>query len=131
MTDEILPVPDLSVSISATPNPVRVRHPLTLTLVVHNAGPVTAHGVTVQKTLPPDIDLISVRSSQGRCVVAGEVITCEIGTLPLGASATVTVVVRPLRAGSLFDPELVAAAAFDPSPASDPPAITVQVLPGS
>src|SRR5579885_1554851 len=46
---------DLSVTASATPNPVTAGSNLTYTLTVLNAGPSTSDGVTLSETLPGSV----------------------------------------------------------------------------
>ena len=80
---------DLSVVKSATPNPVVPGAPLTYTLQVSNAGPSRATGVTLVDTLPAGTAFVSGTG----CTAAGQTVTCTVGTLDSGSSATRTLVV--------------------------------------
>ncbi|HEV8580535.1 MAG TPA: thrombospondin type 3 repeat-containing protein [Thermoanaerobaculia bacterium] len=60
---------------------------------VHNAGPDSAENVVVQFLPPAGAMLLSVTSSAGTCV-SGSAVTCTLGTLPAGASATINVALR-------------------------------------
>jgi uncharacterized repeat protein (TIGR01451 family) len=87
---------DLSVNQTASPNPVEGGATLTYTIVVSNLGPSAATGVTLTDVLMDTF--VSASSSQGSCTTPktkGSVtLSCAIGTLSNGASATVTLVVK-------------------------------------
>ncbi|HEY5197091.1 MAG TPA: DUF11 domain-containing protein [Solirubrobacteraceae bacterium] len=92
---------DLSVTLTGAPNPVIVGQPLTYTLVVGNAGPAAATGITATEALPAGVTFVSASSTQGSCAQSGGALACPIGGLASGASATITVVVMPTQAVSL------------------------------
>lgn len=83
-------VADLSITKSASPDPVTPGSTLTYTLTATNNGPEDATNVIVTDTLPAGLSLVSVTSSQGTCTGT---VTCNLGTLPSGATATITIVV--------------------------------------
>jgi uncharacterized repeat protein (TIGR01451 family) len=83
---------DLEITMSGTPDPVVAGSPLTYQLNVANSGPSDAQSVSVVDTLPAGVTLASVTPSQGSCS-GTTTITCAIGPLANGASATVTIVV--------------------------------------
>src|SRR5262249_23716097 len=58
------------------------------------SGAATATGVKLTDTLSPDVSFVSASSSQGTCSGTGPV-ACDIGSLAPGASATVTITVKP------------------------------------
>ncbi|MCC6544773.1 MAG: DUF11 domain-containing protein, partial [Nitrospirae bacterium] len=84
---------DLSVTNTDSPDPVPlVGGHVTYTIVVTNNGPGSATGVTMTDLLDASTALFgSPVSSQGTCS-GTTTITCAIGTLASGSSATVTVV---------------------------------------
>jgi uncharacterized repeat protein (TIGR01451 family) len=87
-----VPCTDVSITKTASPNPVRVGQPLTYTLVVKNTGPSAATGVTVKDPLPTtDVTYVSSSSTVGTCTFAAATVTCAIGNLAIGASATITI----------------------------------------
>jgi uncharacterized repeat protein (TIGR01451 family) len=107
---------DLSITKADTPNPVNAGETLTYILTVTNNSLATATGVRVTDTLPADVSLeISVTPSQGNCVASCQ-LTCELGTISGGGSATVTIIVRPTRPGNLVNVATVSGAQFDPNP---------------
>jgi uncharacterized repeat protein (TIGR01451 family) len=62
---------------------------ITYTLVVTNRGPATATAVSVVDALPGGVSLVGVTSSQGVCESG---VSCQLGSLALNATATITVV---------------------------------------
>jgi uncharacterized repeat protein (TIGR01451 family) len=104
---------DLSISKSDAPDPVMAGDPLTYVLTVANNGPGDASGVSVTDTLPAGVTLVSATPSQGTCTV----VTCDLGSLANGASATVTVTVTvdaATPAGTLTNTATVSASETDP-----------------
>ena len=85
---------DLTITKTVAPDPVQTGQNLVYTIMVVNNGPDTATGVTVTDVLPPGVNFISASPSQGSCTGTA-VIACDLGTLPVAASATITVVVQP------------------------------------
>jgi uncharacterized repeat protein (TIGR01451 family) len=77
------------------PNPAAIGSPLTYTLTVTNHGPFGATSVTVTDALPIDVAFVSANSSQGGCVEQNRIVSCALGAIPAGGSATVSVEVTP------------------------------------
>ncbi len=99
---------DLSITKTASPGTVVVGQPLTYTLVAtNNSATVDATNVHVYDTVNnllssgPAPGLVSIATTQGTCTpavpanVPSASIDCTVGTLAPGASATITIVVRP------------------------------------
>ena len=88
------PCTDVSITKTGTPNPVDEGQTLTYTLVVTNNGPSAASGVVVTDPLPTtDVTYVSSSTTLGGpCMFAGVTVTCPIGAMPVGASATITIV---------------------------------------
>ena len=84
---------DLQIVKSASPSPVVLGQHLTYTLLVTNQGSNSATGVTVVDTLPSGSSYVSSTASQGSCNHAAGVVTCNLGTISSGGSATITIVV--------------------------------------
>jgi uncharacterized repeat protein (TIGR01451 family) len=100
------------------PDPATVGQPLTYTLTVRNNGPDPAAGVTVTDTIPATTAFVSAQPSPG-CAFASGTVTCPLGTLTLGATRTVTIVVTPGAAANLTDIATVATTTADPVPANN------------
>jgi uncharacterized repeat protein (TIGR01451 family) len=94
---------DISVTKSDSPDPVAVGADLTYTITVRNDGPLDAPGVVVTDALILTVDFVSATPSQGSCSEVALVVTCNLGTVANGATATVTLVVKPEAQGSLLN----------------------------
>jgi uncharacterized repeat protein (TIGR01451 family) len=81
-------------------NSVPVGDTFAYTITVTNNGPGMASNVTLDDPLPTNVDLVSVSPSQGSCTGIGDVISCDLGDLAVGESATVTVTVLAVTAGT-------------------------------
>lgn len=101
---------DLSVLESATPPNPQVGDSVTYTMTVTNNGPQTATNVVLTDTLPATASLVSAPPS---CLVAGSVVTCNLGTLANGASTSVTLVVSMLADGAFSNSASVASDVTD------------------
>ena len=91
---------DLSIAKTDAPDPVTAGSNLTYTITVTNNGPNDASSVIVADTLPAGVAFVSSSASQGSCSGTSTV-TCNLGTINNGASATITIVITPLAAGTL------------------------------
>jgi uncharacterized repeat protein (TIGR01451 family) len=105
---------DLALTKVDTPDPVGLGEPLTWTIRATNRGPLASEQVTVTDALDPSVTLRQPpAASQGTCS-GGRTVTCALGTLASGASATVTLLVTPGRAGDLRNTAVVRGARADP-----------------
>jgi uncharacterized repeat protein (TIGR01451 family) len=86
---------------------------MTYTVTVTNNGPDPAADVVVTDTLPPTVTFISANPSQGSCLQAAGIVTCNLGALGSLASATITIVVRPTQAGQITNVASVTASTED------------------
>jgi uncharacterized repeat protein (TIGR01451 family) len=98
---------DLAITKIDDPDPVLLGDKLTYTLGVRNDGPDTATNVVVTDSLPSDVSFVSASTAQGSCI-GDRVITCQLGTMPAGATASITVVVRPTATGKITNGAVVA-----------------------
>jgi uncharacterized repeat protein (TIGR01451 family) len=110
---------DLSVTKTDAPDPVTVGSNLTYTVTITNNGPDAATGVTLTDTLPGGVTFVSATPSQGSCNQAAGVVTCNLGSLANGASATVTIVVTPNTPGGISNTATVAGNETDPNTANN------------
>jgi uncharacterized repeat protein (TIGR01451 family) len=104
---------DMSITNSAAPNPVVSGQLLTYTLGAVNTGGQDASDVTVSNGLPASAHFVSVSSTQGTCAgpatPKGGTVTCSLGSLGAGDTATITIVVRTTQPGTLEDTATVSA----------------------
>ncbi|WP_417749945.1 SdrD B-like domain-containing protein [Rosistilla oblonga] len=90
-TTVLSPEIDLSITKTDSATTVGVGGTLTYTIVVTNAGPSTATGVTLSDPFPAGVTVTSVTSTVGTVTNTGNNVSGTIGTLAAGASATITV----------------------------------------
>jgi uncharacterized repeat protein (TIGR01451 family) len=123
----LAPQANLAVVKSAIPVTATVGFPLTYTITVRNGGPDAATGVVLSDPLPSEVAFVSATPSQGTCVAPR--LTCNLGDLPVGAAATVTVVVTPTMAGVLLNHASASATTSDVNPFNNTAMIATAVRP--
>jgi uncharacterized repeat protein (TIGR01451 family) len=97
------------------------------TMTVTNAGPDAAPAAAVLVTLSPGLTLSAVSPSAGSCA-GSRVAHCDLGSLPAGATVTVTLVLRPRAAGVQgVAAEVAAFGAGDPVPADNQASLVIEV----
>jgi uncharacterized repeat protein (TIGR01451 family) len=95
-------------------------HLINYHIEVKNNGPSGATGVVVTDRLPSSSTFVSATPSTGACLPpAGGVLTCNIGSMNNGATATVDVVVRAHGPNTIYDTASVTANEADPNPANN------------
>ena len=103
---------DLSITKADAPDPVTVGSELTYTLTVNNAGPDSAADVTATDALPATVAFVSAVPSQGTCAGTATV-SCSLGTINAGGSATVTIKVTPTSDADLSNTASVSSTTSD------------------
>jgi alpha-tubulin suppressor-like RCC1 family protein len=93
--------------------PATVETGLSYVLGFHNAGPGRALGSTLRIELQ-NFRIVSATPSQGSCTVSLTLVECALGTVLVGGTATVTVVVEPPAGG--WARQLVTANSLPPDP---------------
>jgi uncharacterized repeat protein (TIGR01451 family) len=83
---------DVSVTQTDAPDPVSSGQDVAYQLVVANGGPQVATGVVATDTLPPQTTFVSANTTQGTCSQSSGVVTCDLGSVAAGGTATVTIV---------------------------------------
>ncbi|HEX4319689.1 MAG TPA: choice-of-anchor D domain-containing protein [Acidobacteriaceae bacterium] len=97
---------------------------------VTNHGVATAHNIVFTDTLPAGLSVSSmycnvgpcqtpITSSLGACTVSGQVVTCNLGAMASGATATISIPVEATGAGSLVSTAMVSATEVDPNLANN------------
>jgi len=126
---------DLTLSATASPNPVADGSNLTYTFSVHNGGPDASDGDTLTTNLPSGTTFVSFTKTNGNCttppVGAGGTFTCaRVGSLLFGNNwgpITLTVNVNAPGTTTLTDTATVSATTADPSSANNTATTTVTV----
>jgi len=122
---------DLSIAKTAPPGVYGTGLPVSYTINVHNSGPADAAAVTVTDTIPPGTTFSSATPSQGSCSGTSTV-TCNLGTLTNGASATITLVLNmPPTPGPVSNTANVSTTNPDTNAANNTSTATVTVVPAS
>ncbi|GBD10202.1 Large cysteine-rich periplasmic protein omcB [Candidatus Thermoflexus japonica] len=117
---------DLSLSLSDDPDPVIAGNPITYTAILTNNGPSDAQTVGVNFTFPSGLTLLGLSPSQGACSGAA----CNLGLLPAGAAARITVTARVNASapeGTLTTQAQAASSTTDPNVANNAASATTQV----
>jgi uncharacterized repeat protein (TIGR01451 family) len=124
-------ISDLGITKSDSPDPVLLGAVLRYTIQVTNLGPQGATGVTVTDELPSQIKFVSASASSGSCEQKGKRVTCNLGNLAMDLTkanaATVTIQVRPTKAGTIANTASVDSVENDPIAANDKAATSTQV----
>jgi hypothetical protein len=79
-------------------------------MIVTNNGPNGATGVTVADPVPAGTTFVSVSTSTGTCANTGGVVNCQLGSLAVGASDTITLVTTAGQTGTLTNTATTVAA---------------------
>ena len=117
------PVADLSLALSDAPDPARLTQTVEYRFTVRNAGPEPATGVVVATTLPAG----ATAAPAAGCSTAGQVVTCALGTLPVGGSVEGVLSVRHGSTGTHTVTSTVDSEADDPQPGDDTATATTTV----
>jgi uncharacterized repeat protein (TIGR01451 family) len=114
------PGANLSLTMSASPNPVVIDSNLVFNLVVSNAGPSTATGVVITQTLPPGVGFVAVTNYEAGVNQIGSNLDLTLGAIPVYGTAVLAVVTIPTVAGLVTSYATVGS----PAPNSNPSAAT-------
>jgi uncharacterized repeat protein (TIGR01451 family) len=92
---------DVGITKRDSNDPAPTGRNLTYRLTVTNNGPDATPAVQVTDNLPSSVTFVSATPSQGTCDQSGTVVTCQLGALGSGDTATVDIVVKPTQAGQI------------------------------
>ena len=114
---------DIALTMTDTPDPVLAGSQVTYTLTLQNHGPGGASGVSMTDTLP-DAIFVSASPSQGTCQREGKgkiggTLSCDLGSLAASETATVAIVVRPAKSGTISNTATARADQPDPDSANN------------
>lgn len=118
---------DLSVAKVDTPDPVTVGANITYTVTVTNNGSQDATLVSLTDPLPASVSYVSAVASQGTCTQSAGTVSCDLGGLVNGASATATIVATATASGTVTNTASVSAAESDPNAANNTASATTTI----
>jgi uncharacterized repeat protein (TIGR01451 family) len=121
---------DLAVTKHDSADPVIEKATFTYSITVQNlgaGGAADATGVMVTDNLPGQVEFVSASSPNGTCVRAGTIVTCDLGTVNAGAAASVSIVVKAKKSGTLSNTASVTTTVVDTNAANDQDTETTRV----
>lgn len=132
-TDVVVPPPEVDVGMAKTgPPTVRVGDTFTYVVTVRNEeGRATATAVTVVDPLPFLVSFVSASTTRGACSNTGAIVTCAVGDVAGGESATITIVVRAARVGTAVNTAAVSTSAGDTNAANNAASAATTIVPRS
>jgi uncharacterized repeat protein (TIGR01451 family) len=108
---------DMAIVKTATPSPtVPDGDTLTYSLAITNNGPASATNVTVTDPLPSALTYLSTTTTAGTCSEADGTVTCLLGTIANGGTATVTILTLAGAPGVISNTATVSADQVDSNP---------------
>jgi uncharacterized repeat protein (TIGR01451 family) len=116
---------DVRITITATPASAHLGERVAYSLLVSNAGPDQATGVTVEDALPAQATFVEATSTAG--CVAGATVRCGIGSIDSGSSVALRIVLSPATPGGLVNTISVAADQRDPQASNNSASRTTTV----
>lgn len=121
---------DLSLTKTASPNPGQAGVNLAYRLVATNNGPAGATNVSVTDTLPGAVTLVSATATQGNCS-GSSTVSCNLGTLPVGGIAVITIVVTPSASGQITNTATISGSESDFDSTNNTAGITTVIQPAA
>ena len=119
---------DMAIVKTDSPDPVGPGQLETYRLTVTNNGPAIANNVTASDVLPVNVTFVSANPSVGTCA-GSTTITCSLGTLNVGDSAFVNIIVQmPSSPGTINNTATVTATETDPIPANNSSTASTTIL---
>ncbi len=114
------------------PQPTRVGQPFAITGSVVNGGSEAVSEVTATITMADGLrpDAATVTSSEGACEIAGQVVTCSLGTVPARGTVDLQVRATPLRSGAGTTRVVVSSDRTEDAPDPHPNLQELVIFPG-
>jgi uncharacterized repeat protein (TIGR01451 family) len=118
----------LSVTASATPNPVVVGDQLTTTFQVTNQSRLGTGDVVLTDALPAGVSLVSATTTQGTFTQNGNTLTFDLGPVRMSVPVTVTVVVTPTAPGDLTNTVTIHSPVPNPAPGNNSATVVTHAI---
>jgi conserved repeat domain/conserved repeat domain/conserved repeat domain len=129
----VFPAADLTISNTASGNPVNAGSPLSFSLIVNNAGPDTTSGtITVSNTVPSGVTAATGSGTGWTCgALSGSLITCTSTTAIPSSSSSLPVVISMTApaSGPAVDNASVSASTADPNTGNNSAPQSVTITP--
>jgi uncharacterized repeat protein (TIGR01451 family) len=120
---------DLSLTKNDSADPVVRESNFAYTIQVRNPDATNdASDVVVVDTLPAQVDFVSATASSGTCQQQGKTVTCNLGTVLAGTTATVTITVKADRQGTASNTATVTTSVVDANPANNQDTETTSIV---
>jgi len=117
----------MAITKTDSPDPVGDGQLITYRLTVTNNGPAVATNVSVSDPLDASLTFFSATPSIGSCS-GTTTITCTLGTLSVGNSQFINIIVQTTATGTIANTATVTATQTDPVPANNSATTTTTVL---
>ncbi len=129
-TTSVTPSTNLAITITDSPDPVEAGKPLVYTIIVSNGGPIVADNVRVTDTLAAGTVFVSGTGTGWSCTPVAQVVTCNLASLAVNASSTLTLTVTPtqLDGTTLTNSVSVASDASDPLVADNTASVDTLII---
>jgi uncharacterized repeat protein (TIGR01451 family) len=122
-------LPDVALSSSVSAASVTTGSAVTFTVTARNAGPNPATGVHVVDTPPSGVSVISASASSGSCSIGAATLTCSLGALAPGSSATLALTLQPSAVGTFANAATVTIDQHQTDTSNDSTSATTAVIP--
>ncbi len=119
---------NLALGMSASPNPAPLGDQMALFVTVTNYSANTADDVAIADVLPGGMSYVYASVNQGMVVSGSNTVNCDIGVLPPGGTATLTIYVASKSAGTFTNFATVTAREYNISPAAGASQLAVTVF---
>ncbi len=119
---------DVALTMTGTPSTLNVGNSITYRITILNSGPQSATNITVSDILPAGVTYTNAVTNKGSCSEAGGTVTCNIGAVSNGSTATITLVVRTTAANAtLSNTATVTTSVTDPNLTNNTATVTTVV----
>lgn len=124
---------NVSIGATGTPSAVQAGQEITYSIQIVNNGPNVATDVTLTGTLPSVTSFVSANSASGTCRNSDGAVTCGIGNLTKGASASASIRVTVLNSatGSITNIFNLSGSGLDPALSNNSATVTTTVNPST
>ncbi len=117
---------DMSLTKTASVSSVTVGQTFSYTLKASNAGPNDSMSTTITDTLPSGVTFVSATPSSGTCS-GSTTVTCHLGAVFAGDSATVTLMVKAAAPGTTTNTASVSSSEPDSNSANNSASVSVTI----